>query len=789
VSLDDLHSVILRNLPPTPANYAQRVGRAGRRSKIALAVAHAGHGPHDSYFFQQPGELIAGEVRAPTISLDNQPLLRRHVNSLVMEVLRVDLPTRWVPEADGGSPQDEPTMADEDGVLRESTLAPFVEQLADPIVHAAVEQAAAGAFASPNDPAPPGGIRQLCTEQVDRFLEDLRQALNRWCDRYRALVEEYKKSLYGKGIPSKTEKDFQDRLYREIVRLSSPSSPEYQPLGFLGLVGFLPRYGFTGESVLLHPSASDQPLVQAAPVAVTEFAPGNIVYARGRRMKVHRLDPAPVEETAVGPEHRDNVITQGRRCDACEYLTTNPLEKSCSGCGADLVAQAVIALTGVQASGGAISSEDEYRRRADYAVRHMLGAPQERPEVVELNGFAFERTHGRTITVANTGPRSAASGGAHGFEICTGCGYAAELRASVDDEDVDVEGYEAPGHRPFCPARRDPHSNLVKRSIWLTARMQGDVMELSLPEVARGPAFASWRATLAEALQLGIRETLQAGRRDLDGFERRQAGVPVSLVLYDTMPGGTGYLPKLFANSAAGLREAAGVAAERLASCSCRDSCHRCLRDFWNQRYHAMLNRFEVVGTLRRLAGAEAIKGAAPEDDRLESFLEMAFFERLKGAGLPTPTLQVVRVIGGRRIIRVDCEYRDPDVSVFLDGREYHTQSLEKILDDLEVRNQLEARHVSVLEFTYRDVMDAFGDVAECLRAALQGVPEDSDLDLHALPGLAVEDIDPVSRMVVARVHPAAWMNSEAARVESLRSANRARLAGWRLRRKVASKP
>src|SRR5207253_116612 len=78
VSLDDLNAIILRNLPPSPANYAQRVGRAGRRSKVALAVAHAGQTPHDAYFFEHPAELIAGQVKAPTISLDNEPLLRRH---------------------------------------------------------------------------------------------------------------------------------------------------------------------------------------------------------------------------------------------------------------------------------------------------------------------------------------------------------------------------------------------------------------------------------------------------------------------------------------------------------------------------------------------------------------------------------------------------------------------------------------------------------------------------------------------------------------------------------------
>ena len=120
VSLDDLNAVVLRNLPPTPANYAQRVGRAGRRSKVALSVAHAGHGPHDSYYFANPGDMIAGQVRAPAISLDNAPLLKRHINSLILEILRIDLPERWVPPLDvddwnGG----EPAIADPDGVLLE----------------------------------------------------------------------------------------------------------------------------------------------------------------------------------------------------------------------------------------------------------------------------------------------------------------------------------------------------------------------------------------------------------------------------------------------------------------------------------------------------------------------------------------------------------------------------------------------------------------------------------------------------------------------------------------------
>lgn len=780
VSLDDLHAVILRNLPPTPANYAQRVGRAGRRSKVALAIAHAGHGPHDTYYFERPGEMIAGEVRAPAISLDNFPLLRRHVNSLVIEVLGVGLPERWVPDPEERGAAEGGTIADADGVLRESTLAPFAEKLSDLAVREKVKSAVLGAFCSSSDPHPPEGAREFCLEQVERFLPELRQALNRWCDRYRSLLDEYNRARRAPGIPSKAEKDFQDRLYREIVRLAKPSTPEYQPLGFLGLVGFLPRYGFTAESVLLHTPGSEEPIVQAAPVAVTEFAPGNVVYARGRRLKVLRLDPPPVEEASAGPEHRDNVVSSGRRCDACEYFTTNPLQKACPTCGSDLVAQAVVSLTGVHASGGAISSEDEVRRHSYYEIRHMLGEPQAPPFVVELAGLHVEWSRGRPITVANLGPARADGQRATGFELCTGCGYSAE--AAVADEPDGAPG-EPTGHQPYCPARKGPASELVRSKVWLTAHLQGDVIEVVLPPATRGDGYVSWRVTLAEALLLGIRETMEAGRRDLGWFERHQNGMPISLVLYDTQPGGTGYVPKLFAAEAAGFKRAAAEAARRLATCGCSSSCHRCLRDFWNQRRHGLLNRFEVLTTLRRLAGAQVVEGLDPEDDRLESFLEQEFFARLEAAGLPLPALQVVRELGGRRVIRVDCEYREPDISIFLDGRAWHAQSVEKVADDLEVRNGLEAQGVCVLEYNYQDVMDDFDRVAEEVRIALAGGRDDDMLDLAALPGWTLKDQDPVRRRATVYVNAAEWARSEAKRHDSLRSANRARLAGWRLRR------
>jgi hypothetical protein len=90
---------------------------------------------------------------------------------------------------------------------------------------------------------------------------------------------------------------------------------------------------------------------------------------------------------------------------------------------------------------------------------------------------------------------------------------------------------------------------------------------------------------------------------------------------------------------------------------------------------------------------------------------------------------------------------------------------------------------VCVLEYGYRDVIDNFDHVAGELSVALVGGKTDPELDLGSLPGWQLKDQDFTTHRAVLLVDPEAWVGSEAKRIESLHSANRARLAGWRLRR------
>ena len=87
----------MRNVPPSPANYAQRAGRTGRETRTGIIAGFARGTPHDGYFFDHPEEVITGAIPPPRFNLENLAAIERHVSSLVLEEAALEFASNLEP--------------------------------------------------------------------------------------------------------------------------------------------------------------------------------------------------------------------------------------------------------------------------------------------------------------------------------------------------------------------------------------------------------------------------------------------------------------------------------------------------------------------------------------------------------------------------------------------------------------------------------------------------------------------------------------------------------------------
>ncbi len=567
VDVGEVQTVLLRNVPPSAANYVQRAGRAGRRTdSAALVVTFAQRRNHDLHYFANPIAMVDGEIAPPRILLDNALIVRRHAHSVAFaahERLHVDsggIPHRTVADYFATS-DDDATTADAEflGWLRSrpSGLGDALARVAPASTHAELDLAGWGwveALAEESDDDPTHGWLQRAGGEVREDLETLQ--------------------------------DFEDEAgaaknYRLAQKYAwtRKTLASRQLLSFLASRNVLPKYGFPVDVVQLDLARAGNDvgvtldLSRDLKLAIREYAPGSEVVAGKELWKCIGLG---VRAGHGWPTHHWVV------CQTCGVYSQNlGVIDACKDCGSQAFSgrgTMVIPVFGFVGADGGKPGESRPTRSTG-TTSYFGSYKSEVADFAHIDGLGV---HAHVTARTNRQGRIAViNEGSGGFRLCERCGYAAAGRSKVSK-----------GHEDIRFAGRQCGGMIVHRQ--LGHEFLTDVVEIKLG------SNLSWEEgnSVLYALLEGA-TSLSILRDDIDGTLHAFGGAQPSLVLFDAVPGGAGHAQRIFDH----LPEVIRAAHKVVSSCECGEetSCYLCIRSYSNQTVHDLLQRGAAKNVLEIL--------------------------------------------------------------------------------------------------------------------------------------------------------------------------------------------
>ena len=620
IDIGDLNVTGNTNVPPKPSNFLQRVGRAGRKEGSALIMnyAHAGE-PHDMYYYEYPLEMMQGEVNTPGCFLEAKDILRRHFLAFCIDSWTTDDAGHTLPH------HIRELHLINDNIFNDKAF--ILNQIVT--------------FIKNNKASLSSAFRSQYEENTSEALERLFETLgdgtfyNRLINEFALLADRL--HHLGKELEEydaqKKHIQANDPALKQIEMLISATKKQYgqimeeSMIEYMTNAGLLPNYAFPETGVKLQANIYSSrekedkegnvaepktfELTRAASQGIKELAPGNYFYTQKYKLNVSGLNTFDWKDS----------LTEMKFCSKCDCVALKGESgfetAACPKCNDPswgVNRHPVLKFTGARSimhnNDAAIDDTNEDRDSEKYIIKrhymfHHTGATTS--YAIRGVGFGIEFCNNMELYEVNYGMQMQSGSkvevnndplvALNGFITCRHCGKSTPILSGVNQEEQ---------HYKFCThkdkAFADDINGEVFETLYLYRHMQTEAIKILLP-IQIMDATAAVEMFKA-GVELGMKAYYKSSPEHIriDSYEEMNLATMKKdhyLVMYDTIPGGTGYLSKLYDTEE--FTKLLQMAYEKIHECTCqwegKDCCYHCILTYGNQYKREAFSR-EAAETL-----------------------------------------------------------------------------------------------------------------------------------------------------------------------------------------------